>query len=121
MSTPTIWFKTQRVLRTIVQAAVVLFPLVNGVAIAASQYLKEQTGVGVPEWVFYALNIIIALTALVMGLVARIMAVPGVNEWLTKIGLGSVPRSNIDEAGVLPDARAVTRAEYQAALEARRR
>lgn len=75
---------------------------------------------GVPEWVFFALNGVVAFTALVMGLVARIMAVPGVNEWLTKLGLGSVPRSNIDDAGLLPDPRAATRAEYQAAVESRR-
>jgi hypothetical protein len=120
ITAPTIWFKTQRALRTMVQAAVVLFPVVNAVAIAVSAYLQEQVDVAIPAWVFYALNVVIALTALVMGLVARIMAVPGVNDLLTRIGLGSVPRSAVDDAGVLPDPAAVSRAEYQAAVESRR-
>lgn len=95
VAVPEIWYKTQRVLRTIVQALVALVPIANGVAIAAASYLTTQTGVEVPGWVFIWLNAIIAATALIMGLVARIMAVPGVNDWLTKIGLGSVPASAV--------------------------
>lgn len=94
---PPIWFKTQRVLRTIVQAVVVLVPILNGLALAAAAYLSEQTSVILPGWVFVALNGIIAVTAVVMGLVARLMAVPGVNTWLTKLGLGSVPRSAVEK------------------------
>jgi hypothetical protein len=92
-SVPDIWFKTQRVLRTIVQALVVLIPLVNGVAAVMFAYLNEQTDVVVPGWAFVILNAVIAATAVIMGLIARIMAVPGVNLWLTKLGLGSVPKS----------------------------
>ena len=95
-TTPEIWFKTQRVVRTIVQALVVLIPVVNGVALAAVSYLQAQTDVAVHPVVFVWLNAIIAVTALVMGLVARIMAVPGVNDFLTKIGLGSVPKSAVN-------------------------
>jgi len=46
------------------------------------------------------LNAIIAVTALVMGLVARVMAVPGVNAVLARVGLGSVPKSVVDTEGV---------------------
>lgn len=95
--TPPIWFKMQRVLRTIVQALVVLVPIVNGLALAAAAYLSEQTDVTVPPVVFVWLNAVIAVTALIMGLVARLMAVPGVNDWLTRIGLGSVPRSAVEK------------------------
>ena len=80
---PDIWFKTQRVLRTIVQALVVLVPVVNGVAAAVVAYLGSQTDVTVHPVVFVWLNAIIAVTALVMGLVARIMAVPGVGRLLS--------------------------------------
>ena len=95
-TTPPIWFRTQRVLRTIVQALVVLIPILNGLALAASAYLAEQTDVTIPAWVFLARNGVIAATALIMGLVARLMAVPGVNDWLTKLGLGSVPKSALN-------------------------
>ena len=97
---PDIWFKTQRVLRTIVQALVVLVPVVNGVAAAVVAYLGSQTDVTVHPVVFVWLNAIIAVTALVMGLVARIMAVPGVNAVLARVGLGSVPKSVVDVEGV---------------------
>src|SRR3546814_20087864 len=95
-TTPEIWYKTQRALRTVVQALVVLVPVVNGVAAAVIAYLTSQTDVQVHPSVFVWLNAIVAATALVMGLVARIMAVPGVNDLLTRIGLGSVPTSDVD-------------------------
>lgn len=94
-TTPEIWFKTQRVLRTIVQALIVLVPVLNGAAAAVVAYLNEQTDVTIPAWVFLVLNGVIAVTALAMGLVARLMAVPGVNTWLTNLGLGSVPKTAI--------------------------
>lgn len=101
---PVIWYKGKRVVRTIVQALVTLVPILNGLALAASAYLSEQADVTVPAWVFVVLNAVIALTALIMGLVARLMAVPGVNDWLVKIGLGSVPASAIEAPGVVaPD------------------
>lgn len=90
-----IWYPIQRVLRTIVQALIVLVPVVNGVAAAVVAYLSEQTDVTVHPTVFVWLNSIIAVTAVMMGLIARIMAVPGVNDVLAKIGLGSVPTKNI--------------------------
>lgn len=111
---PEIWFKSQRAVRTIVQALIVLVPIVNGVAVAARDYLQEQTDVVVPDSVFVWLNVAVAVTALVMGLIARVMAVPGVNDVLARVGLGSVPRKEI---GNLPDPSTSTRAEYQSALD----
>lgn len=95
MNTPEIWFKSQRTLRTIVQALVVLVPLANGVAAAAAAYLIEQTHLVIPGWAFLVLNAVVAATAVVMGLLARLMAVPGFNDWLTRIGLGSVPKNAV--------------------------
>src|SRR3546814_8596502 len=99
-TTPEIWYKTQRALRTVVQALVVLVPVVNGVAAAVIAYLTSQTDVQVHPSVFVWLNAIVAATALVMGLVASIMAVPGVNDLLTRIGLGSVPKSAVDGGSI---------------------
>lgn len=94
-TTPEIWYKPQRVLRTIVQALIILIPLANGVAAAGAAYLQEQTHLTIPAWVFLVLNAVVAVTAVVMGLVARLMATPGVNDWLTRVGLGSVPKSAV--------------------------
>lgn len=90
---PEVWYKTQRVLRTIFQALVVLVPLVNGAAIALNAYLIEQTDVAIPAGFFVQLNIVIVFSGLLMGGVARLMLVPGVNTFLVKLGLGSVPRA----------------------------
>lgn len=119
--TPEIWFKSQRVLRTIVQALVVLVPIVNGVGLAVASYLSTQTDLAIPPVVFVWLNAVVAVTALLMGLAARIMAVPGVNDLLTRINLGSVPKVRLerDETGiyVLPDPKVSTREQYQAARD----
>lgn len=107
------WYPIQRALRSIVGALVVLVPLVNGVAAAAIAYLTAQTDVQIPPVVFVWLNAIVAATALVIGLVSRIMAVPGVNGFLTRLGLGTAPKSSIvvDEearlAYVAPDEHVV--------------
>lgn len=101
---PVIWYKGKRVARTIVQGLVVLVPIANGVALAASAYLSKQTDLTLPAWVFLVLNGVAAVTAVLMGLVARVMAVPGVNDLLVKVGLGSVPAAAIEGAGrVAPD------------------
>lgn len=97
-TTPEIWFKAQRALRTFVQALIVLVPIVNLGALALADYLTEQTYVVVSPTFFAGLNGIVVVTALIMGGVARLMAVPGVNDWLTKIGLGSVPKRELESA-----------------------
>lgn len=89
------WYPVQRALRSIVGALVVLVPLVNGLAAAAVAYLTSQTDVAIPPLVFVWLNAIIAASALVIGLVSRLMAVPGVNAVLAKIGLGTAPASAV--------------------------
>ena len=108
------WYPVQRALRSIVGALVVLVPLANGVAAAAVAYLTSQTDVTIPPLVFVWLNAIIAGTALVIGLVSRLMAVPGVNAALQRVGLGTAPASAVvlekDETGsyalVVPDPKA---------------
>lgn len=114
---PDIWYKAQRVLRTVVAFLITAVPTVNLAAMAVIDYLQNQQDVAVPGWVFLWLNVIVAGTALVIGLVTRLMAVPGVNAWLTKIGLGSVPRDSLEQVStaqgqqvtvVAPDPKAET-------------
>lgn len=108
------WYPVQRALRSIVGALVVLVPLVNGLAAAAVAYLTSQTDVAIPPLVFVWLNAIVAGTALVIGLVSRLMAVPGVNAALQRVGLGTTPADAVvlekDETGtyalVMPDPKA---------------
>lgn len=84
-----IWFKSQRVLRTVVQVGI---PAFLTFALALPQIINAA---GLPVdgplylWLIGAAGVITAVAA---GL-TRIMAIPAVNAWLVKIGLGSVPKS----------------------------
>lgn len=82
---PPIWYRTQRVLRTAFTTVLTALPLVPQIiAIIQGQWDAEWlTAIGVQ-----AVAINSALTA--------IIAIPAVNNWLTKIGLGSVPRSAVE-------------------------
>lgn len=69
--------------RTALAVAFAAFPLLNGVLAAVIDALKPYE-VYLPGWVFLGLNgALIAATALA-ALVTRVLAVPGVNEWLRK-------------------------------------
>lgn len=69
------------VLRTVLAAVIGLFPLLNGILVAVIDALKPYE-LYLPGWVFIALNgTLIAATALA-ALVTRVLAVPGVNDWL---------------------------------------
>lgn len=74
------------VLRTVLAVAVAAFPLLNGVLLAVIEALKPFEAY-VPAWVFLGLNgILLAVTA-IAAVVTRVLAVPGVNEWLRKYRL----------------------------------
>jgi len=83
---PEIWYKGQRVLRTLFTTVLTVLPLVpQVVAIVQGQWSADWlTGVAVQ-----AVAINSALTA--------IIALPAVNTFLTRIGLGSVPKSALSE------------------------
>ncbi|WP_284986953.1 hypothetical protein [Arthrobacter sp. fls2-241-R2A-172] len=70
------------VLRTVF-AVVALVPLLNGVLLATVEALKPYE-VYLPAWVFPALNGILVAIAALTALVTRVLAVPGVNDWLRK-------------------------------------
>lgn len=95
VTTPTvqdIWYKSQRVLRTVVQVGIpafLTFALVLPQIIAA---LGLPVDGPVYLWLIGAAGVVTA----VAGALSRVMAIPAVNTWLTKIGLGSVPKSAAD-------------------------
>ncbi|WNM72245.1 membrane protein [Arthrobacter phage Gusanita] len=71
------------VLRTVLAATIGLFPLLNGV-LAAVKGALEPYAVELPGWVFLVLNGTILAATILTALVTRVLAVPGVNEWLRK-------------------------------------
>lgn len=88
---PEIWYKAQRVLRTIVAvgipsiitAATVLPLVIEALGLPADLPLR-----------LWLVGFAAGLTA-VAAAITRVMAIPQVNAWLTKLGLGSVPRDAI--------------------------
>jgi len=86
-----IWFVSQRVLRTIVQTGVPTFI----VFAAVLPQIIDALGLPVDNDVRLWLLAVAAGVTAVAGALARVMAVPAVNAWLVKIGLGSVPQSAV--------------------------
>lgn len=93
-----IWYPAQRVIRTILAALVVLVPVLNAsLPLVASAFDAE----GVPANVYLVVNAIIGACLVVLGVLTRIMAIPAVNEFLTRIGAGSVPVKAIAPNGTI--------------------
>jgi len=88
-----IWFVSQRVLRTIVQTGVPTFI----VFAAVLPQIIDALGLPVDNDVRLWLLAVAAGVTAVAGALARVMAVPAVNAWLVKIGLGSVPQSAVSK------------------------
>lgn len=88
-----IWWKSQRVLRTIVQTGIPTFI----VFAAVLPQIIDALGLPVDNDVRLWLLAVAAGVTAVAGALARVMAVPAVNAWLVKIGLGSVPQSAVSK------------------------
>lgn len=71
------------VLRTVLAVALAAFPLLNGVLVAILEALKPFEAY-VPGWVYLGLNGIPLAVTVLAAVVTRVLAVPGVNEWLRK-------------------------------------
>lgn len=94
-----IWYKAQRVLRTLIQTVI---PSFLGFAVVLPMII-EAAGLPVDsELRLWLLAVAGGVTAVAAGL-SRIMAIPAVNAWLIKVGLGSVPKAavmtNLDPGG----------------------
>ena len=92
-ATPDIWFKAQRVIRTVLAALVVFVPVANvSLPLLAEAFNAPDVPAGIYLWV----NGVIAASLAVLGILTRVMAIPAVNTFLTKFGAGSVPAAAIN-------------------------
>lgn len=73
---------TLRTVLAVIVGLVLALPTINAVLAALQAYLAEQTQVDVPAWVWLAVNGSAALVLFISGLITRLLAVPGVNEWV---------------------------------------
>jgi hypothetical protein len=84
-----IWFKTQRVLRTIVAAGI---PAFLSIAVVLPLII-DALGLPVSSELYGWLVGVAAGVTAVAGAITRVMAISPVNRWLVHVGLGSVPRT----------------------------
>jgi hypothetical protein len=92
-----IWYQSKRVLRTVVQVVVGAASVLAVVVVVAPQVLEAVADV-VPGPVLVWLTGAVATLAAVSAALTKVMAIPKINELLTLIGLGSVPRSVAKES-----------------------
>lgn len=85
LKAPEIWFKGQRVLRTAFTTALTLLPIIP-------QVIAIVQGEWGAEW----LTAVSAQAIAINSALTRIIAIPAINDLLTKIGLGSVPASQVE-------------------------
>jgi hypothetical protein len=84
----TIWYKGQRVLRSLFQTVI---PAFLGFALVLPAII-EASGLPVDSELRLWFVAVAAGVTAVAGAISRIMAIPAVNAFFTKFGLGSVPR-----------------------------
>lgn len=87
-----IWFKAQRAIRTVAQVIVTGAGILAVAVVVAPQILDALADVLPGPVVAWAAGVIAAAAALSAAL-SRVMAIPAVDAWLKKLGLGSAPRS----------------------------
>ncbi|UVT31312.1 membrane protein [Microbacterium phage Marcie] len=114
----TIWFKGQRVLRSIVGTLISALTVWAALTAIFPQMLAELATILPGPAIVWLTGVIAAISA-VAGAISRIMAIPKVNAWLTKwLNLGSVPKTNVaaeydvtngtTETYVIPDRKAAS-------------
>jgi hypothetical protein len=86
-----IWYKGKRVLRTLVA---VVIPALLGFAVVLPSII-EALGLPVDSELRLWLLAVAAGVSAVAAAITRLMAIPAVNAWLIKIGLGSVPKDAV--------------------------
>lgn len=85
-----IWFPLQRAIRTAVQVIVAAAAILATTVVLAPQILIAIQDI-LPGPMVAWLATTIATLAGVSAAVARVMAIPAVDEWLRKFGAGSAP------------------------------
>lgn len=69
--------------RTFLAALLGFAPLVNGVLLAIQEWLNDNTDI-IPAQLFLWVNGVLVAGLALAALVTRVLAVPGVNDWLRK-------------------------------------
>lgn len=90
---------TLRTVVAVIVGLVIALPLVNSFLLILQSELAKVTAFEIPAWIWAAINVTLAAVALVGGIVTRVLAIPGVNEWIKAHvpGLAAIPLKAIDQ------------------------
>lgn len=111
-----IWFPLQRAIRTAVQVVVSAAAILATTVFIAPQILTAIQDVlpgPVVAWITGAIAVLAALSAAI----ARVMAIPAVDEWLRHIGAGSAPAGAVAYTQFDGSETGLTRRQYRAMLD----
>lgn len=73
---------TKRTVVAVLVGLAVVLPVINTALGIVSDELA-QADLAVPAWLWAGLNLVIALVAVLSGIVTRVLAIPAVNDWIT--------------------------------------
>lgn len=110
-----IWFPMQRAIRTAVQVVFAAATILATTVVVAPQILVAVQDV-LPGPVVAWLAGAIAVLAGVSAAVARVMAIPAVDEWLRRFGAGSAPTGAVVYASIDGQKVGMTRRQWRAHL-----
>jgi len=112
----TIWFPLQRVIRTAAQVIVGGAAVLATIVLLAPQIIDAVADV-VPGPAIAWATAAIATLAAISAAIARVMAIPAVDEWLRRIGAGSAPAGAIAYTQFDGSETGLTRRQYRAMLD----
>ncbi|GAA1207293.1 hypothetical protein F6W70_13660 [Microbacterium maritypicum] len=110
-----IWFPLQRAIRTAVQVIIAAAAILATIVVIAPQILTAIQDVLPGPFVAW-LTGAIAVLAGISAAVARVMAIPAVDEWLRKFGAGSAPSGAV-VAQIDGNTTGLTRRQWRALLD----
>lgn len=111
-----IWFPLQRAIRTALQVVIAAAAVLATTVLVAPQILTAIQDVlpgPVVAWITGA----IAVLAAVSAAIARVVAIPAVDEWLRHIGAGSAPAGAVAYTQFDGSETGLTRRQYRAMLD----
>ena len=107
-----IWFPLQRAIRTAVQVFIATAAVLATTVVVAPQIIGAVADL-VPGPVIAWATAAVATLAAISAAIARVMAIPAVDEWLRHIGAGSAPAKFV-VAQIDGNATGLTRRQWRA-------
>lgn len=111
-----IWFPLQRVIRTAVQVLTTSAAILAAVVVIAPQILEALQDVLPGPLVLWLTGAIAALAAGSAAL-ARVMAIPAVDQWLRRFGAGSAPAGAVAYTALDGSSTGLTRRQWRALVD----